>query len=103
MSSSHFGKKQSTLLIATIFYKNDDKKNCKLYYDFVSEYLGHNSAFYEKCMGILIEEIRNKLNLSIDAIYNITDGRNHFVSRYAYWSLGKYARYYGLKNNPNFD
>jgi len=95
MSSSHFGKKQSTLLIAAVFYKNANRELEKTYYDFVSEYLGHNHVFYEECMGILLEELRSIVEFEITAIYNVTDGGSHFVSRFAYWSLGKFAKHYG--------
>ena len=96
MSSSHYGKKQSSLLIAAIFYKNDGKTE-KIYYDFVSEYLGHNITFYQKCMGIMLEEIQKEVNFKISVIYNITDGGNHFVSRYAYWSIGQFSKHYSIK------
>ncbi len=94
MSSSHFGKKQTTLLISTVFYKSSTNELQKIYYDFVSEYLGHNSIFYQKCFGILIEELKSTLNVDINAFYNVTDGGNHFISRYAFWSIGNYAHHY---------
>ena len=95
MSSSHFGKKQSSLLIAVLFYRDEDNILKKFYYDFVSEYLGHNSVFYEKCMSILYEEIKQTMEFEITAIYNVTDGGSHFVSRFAFWSVGKFAKHYG--------
>jgi len=68
MSSSYFKKKQSSLLIAVLFYRDDDNVLQKFCYDFVSEYLGHNSVFYEKCMSILYEEIKQTLEFNITAI-----------------------------------
>jgi hypothetical protein len=84
MFSSHFGKKQTTLLVVTVFYRNDDNEVVKTYYDFISEYLGHNNIFYEKCMKILLEKLSNTLQFQIKSIYNVSDGRNHFVNRYAF-------------------
>jgi hypothetical protein len=95
MSSSHFGKTQTTLLVAVVYYVNNGEI-VKVYYDFVSEYLGHNSVFYDKSMGILIEELQASLHFSIDTVYIVSDGGNHFVSRFSFWTLGEYSRYYGI-------
>ena len=86
MSSSHFGKKQTTLLIAAVFFKQAMEETgefrlVKKYYDFVSEYLGHNNIFYIKCMAILLDELKQEIQFT--KIYNVTDGGSHFVSRYA--------------------
>jgi hypothetical protein len=97
MSFEHFGKKQTTLLIASVFYKNGDGELQKCYYDFVSEYLGHNNIFYEKCLTILLDELAHKIPQKI--LYNVSDGGNHFVSRYAFWDLGIISREHGNINN----
>jgi len=107
MSSSHFGKKQTTLLIATVFYKDstilegedNDPKLVKKYYDFVSEYLGHNNVFYMKCMTILLDQLKEDVPFEFKKLYNVTDGGSHFVSRYAYWDLGKTSRSYSKTGN----
>ena len=101
MSSSHFGKKQSTLLVAVVFYKESVEVDgvtkprlAKKYYDFVSEYLGHNNVFYNKCMRMLLDQLKDDDVLPFDfsKLYNVTDGGSHFASRYAYWDLGKTSR-----------
>ena len=101
MSSSHFGKRQSTLLVAVVFYKDsvilegeDKPRLITKYFDFVSEYLGHNSVFYIKCVNILLDELKNGnvLPFDISWLYNVTDGGTHFASRFVYWDLGKQSR-----------
>ena len=77
MSSAHFGKKQTTLLIVTVFYKDTvnleggsaEPRLIKKYYDFVSEYLGHNNVFYMKCMTILLDELKTAVPFKINMIY----------------------------------
>ena len=97
MSSSHFGKRQTTLLVAVVFFKqamdeNGEFRLVKKYYDFVSEYLGHNNIFYIKCMAILLDELKHQIQFT--KLYNVTDGGSHFVSRYAFWDLGRTSRLY---------
>jgi hypothetical protein len=95
MASSHFGKKQTTLLVAVVFYKHSADGELilvKNYYDFVSEYLGHNNVFYNKCMNVLLDELKTKIPFEFTKMYNVTDGGSHFASRYAYWDLGKTSR-----------
>lgn len=101
MSSSHFGKNQSTLLVAVVFYRDDNNKLTKVYYDFISEYLGHNSTFYSKCYAVLLEELKIALHFDIKVLYNVSDGGSHFVSRFAFWSLGEFCRFYGNLNEIN--
>jgi len=96
MSFEHFGKKQTTLLIASVFYKNDEGELVKFYYDFVSEYLGHNNVFYAKCMVILLDELNHKIPQTISTLYNVTDGGSHFVSRFAFWDLGQTSKIYSI-------
>jgi hypothetical protein len=99
MSFQHFGKKQSALLVATVFYQ-EGKTLEKRYYDFVSEYLGHNNVFYGKCMTILLDELQNTLKQNISTLYNVTDGGSHFASRFAFWDLGQTSKSYGsFKHN----
>jgi len=99
MSFSHFGKSQSTLLVAVVFYLSDDNQLIKVYYDFISEYLGHNSTFYSKCLAILLEELKIALHFDVKALFNVTDGGSHFVSRFAFWSLGEFSSFYGKDKN----
>ena len=90
ISSSHFAKKQSTLLVAAIWYKNEENIVERKYFAFVSNYLSHNDTFYGKCFEILHNYIQEKLPNKIERWINVTDGGNHFVSRYAYWRLQKF-------------
>ena len=100
MSSSHFGKRQTTLLVAVVFFKQrsidgeDESILVKKYYDFVSEYLGHNNVFYNKCMAILLDQLKTDIPFEFSKLYNVTDGGSHFVSRYAFWDLGRTSRLY---------
>lgn len=103
ISSQHFGKKQSTLLVATVWFwdsvynqKKDTMERCviKKWFDFTSEYLNHNSFFYEKCFAILLEDLQAVVPYQFDILYNVTDNGNHFISRYAFWFLGKMAYTY---------
>ena len=74
----------------------------KKYYDFVSEYLGHNNVFYNKCMRMLLDQLKDDDVLPFDfsKLYNVTDGGSHFASRYAYWDLGKTSRKNSKSNTP---
>ena len=101
MSSSHFGKRQTTLLVAVVFFKEtiivDGEEHSRLvkkYYDFVSEYLGHNNVFYNKCMAILLDQLKTDIPFEFSKLYNVTDGGSHFVSRYVFWDLGRTSRLY---------
>ena len=101
MSSSHFGKRQTTLLVAVVFFKEttivDGEEHSRLvkkYYDFVSEYLGHNNVFYNKCMAILLDQLKTDVPFEFSKLYNVTDGGSHFVSRYVFWDLGRTSRLY---------
>ena len=96
-SLGHFGKKQTNLLVAAIWYILDDKvENC--YFDFVSSYISHNDVFYAKCYAILMEQLDLLVDYEITRIINITDGGNHFVSRFAFWYLNLFNQTYGKFN-----
>ncbi len=87
VSSSHYGKKQSTLLVATVHYIDNKNSYTTRYFDFVSSYLSHNHIFYEKCYQLLMTELIELISRKITRIINVTDGGNHFVSKYAFWIL----------------
>ena len=87
VSSSHFGKKQSTLLVATVWFKNKNGDVVKQHFDFVSPYLSHNDLFYVKCFGLLMDELQLVVHYPIKRLIIVTDGGNHFVSRYAFWGM----------------
>lgn len=105
VSSQHFGKKQSTLLVATVWfweYNYNDTEEVmeteivKRWFDFTSEYLNHNSLFYEKSFAILLEELNTVISYEFNIVYNVSDGGNHFISRYAFWFIGKMAYKKGI-------
>ena len=72
---------------------NDNIESC--YFDFVSSYISHNDVFYVKCYAILIEELKTLIDYDIVRIINVTDGGNHFVSRFAFWYLNLFNHSYG--------
>lgn len=95
VSSSHFGKKQTSLLVAAIWYVLNDKiESC--YFDFVLSYISHNDVFYAKCYAILMEQLDLLVDYKISRIINVTDGGNHFVSRFAFWYLNLFNQTYGI-------
>ena len=63
MSNEHFGKIQSTLLVAVVYWRRLPNEESDepvgglvdhFYYDFVSQYLGHNGMFFGKCLEKLM-------------------------------------------------
>jgi hypothetical protein len=99
ISTSHYGKKQSTLLVATVHYINDKGERTTRYFDFVSTYLSHNFLFYDKSYEVLVKELKELIPRKFTRIINITDGGNHFISKYAFWNLGEFACTKGNNNN----
>ena len=83
-------------MVATIHYINDSGVKISRYFDFVSSYLSHNHIYYEKCYQLLFEELKNLVPRKITRIINVTDGGNHFVSRYAFWHLAEFANNKGI-------
>jgi hypothetical protein len=95
-ASSHFGKTQTTLLTATVYF-NNGRGIERQYFDFVSSYLSHNDYFYGQAFEVLVTHLLEELELDIDKIINITDGGKHFVSRYAFWYNNLYCRQFGKR------
>ena len=96
MSSSHYGKKQTTLLMATVYYRNEANEIKHTFQAFISDYLSHNDMFYTKAFKILIENLRALVPYTIERWINVTDGGNHFISRFAYWNLDAISNEFGL-------
>jgi hypothetical protein len=103
VSTQHYGKEQSQLLIATYWiheekaeYRDDtgdgdteeSRTNIKLkYIAFTSDYLGHNTIFFNKCFKIFMERLLKNTNIAanIDYLYLLTDGSGqHFKNRRSY-------------------
>ncbi len=99
ISSSHYGKQQSTLLVATVHYINDKRERTTRYFDFISTYLSHNFLYYDKSYEVLLQELKELIPRKFTRIINVTDGGNHFISKYAFWNLGESA--YRNGNNYN--
>lgn len=66
-SQTFFNKRQSQLLTFVIWYwqRSEDGtwERCKLYVDYVSSYLSHNSLFFQKCLLHLTNYLRQNLGL----------------------------------------
>ena len=96
-ASSHFGKTQTTLLTATVYFRTQEGKIEHQYFDFVSSYLSHNDYFYGRAFEVLVTHLLEELELDIDKIFNVTDGGKHFVSRYAFWYNNIYCQQFGTR------
>jgi hypothetical protein len=104
VSSQHYGKEQSQLLIVSYwihelkeeYESNDvgdgdtdeDQTRIKLkYIAFTSDYLGHNTIFFNKCNKIFIQRLLKNTNAvaPIKHLYVLTDGSGqHFKNRRSY-------------------
>jgi hypothetical protein len=87
VSSEHYGKEQSQLLIVSYWYHKASStlKNpqiCLKYQAFVSDY----TVFFKKCLEIFIQKITTSpLIHKVEEIHILTDGaRQHFVNRRGY-------------------
>jgi hypothetical protein len=99
ISSSHYAKQQSTLLVATVHYINDKRERTTRYFDFISTYLSHNFLYYDKSYEILLQELKKLISRKFTRIIDVTDDENHFISKYTFWNLGESA--FRNDNNNN--
>ena len=104
MSNQHFGKIQSTLLVAVVYWRRkpeagtdepEDGVVDHFYYDFVSKYLGHNGMFFGKCLDRLMKYLIDEREMNIEVMYSVTDGATHFVSRFCFWTYNTVAIKFG--------
>ena len=100
IQSEHFGKQQSQMLIAVVWFHNPSSttlnRNIKrIYFVFTSSYLTHSSIFFQKCYNIFKEKITPLIHWNINTEIILSDGssqqfknKNNF-----YWtSLQAYER-----------
>jgi hypothetical protein len=104
MSNEHFGKVQTTLLVAVVYFWRQPKNILEpeggvldhFYFDFVSEYLGHNSMFFGKCLEWLVDYLIQVKKMEIEVLYCLTDGATHFVSRFTLWNYNLLSIKFGI-------
>jgi hypothetical protein len=94
VGSSHYGKLQSTLLTAVVYWVEDGEVKHS-YFDYVSSYLSHNDYFYGESLQMLLIHLKEEMNLELKRLYIITDGGRHFVSRFAFWYNNIYSQQFG--------
>lgn len=71
-SSSYYGKRQTQFLSFVVWYcKKDANGNItrhKIYRDYLSSYLKHNSLYWQKSMKHLLRHLTNKLKIKINKV-----------------------------------
>lgn len=72
IASSYFSRKQILLLIATTWHRDRNNRLIKQYFEFFSDFLGHSSLFFQKCMKILMEYF--DFPMAVNTVYIQTDG-----------------------------
>jgi hypothetical protein len=89
VSTKHYGKEQSQLLIVSFWIHslNSTISNPEIklkYLAFTSDYLAHNTIFFDKCLSIFIDHIKMKYFQKIARLHILTDGaKQHFKNRRA--------------------
>jgi hypothetical protein len=89
VSTEHYGKKQSQLLIVSfwIHSSNSTASNSEIrlkYLAFTSDYLAHNTIFFDKCLSLFINHIKMNYFEKITKLHILTDGaKQHFKNRRA--------------------
>jgi len=91
ISSSHFGKTQSTLLTACVYWMEDGVLRHS-YFDFVSAYLSHNDYYYGQSLEMLLAHLQQEMELDFDRVFIVTDGGRYFVSRFVWWYNNLYSQ-----------
>lgn len=71
-SSSYYGKRQTQLLSCVIWYiqrhPNGTDKKRKIFVDYLSSYLKHNSLYFQKCLVHLLTYLRDNLKVYFDKV-----------------------------------
>lgn len=71
-SQSYYGKRQTQFLCFVVWYKTrDDDGNVKLnklYVDYLSSYLKHNSLYFQKCVLHLLNYLRQDMELDFSRV-----------------------------------
>jgi hypothetical protein len=82
VSTQHFAKQQSQLLIVSYWHHTEDNKVKLKYIAFTSDYLAHSTIFFKKCLRIFLEKLNIALPHKMDLLYLLTDGATqHFKNR----------------------
>lgn len=104
VSSEHYGKEQSQLLIATCWFhdkkkttstnNNDSDPNVKIkYYAFVSDYLSHSTLFFKKCFSVFLEKIKTILPFKFESLYLLSDGsQQHFKNKRSFNNMSLFSQ-----------
>lgn len=113
-SSAYYGKRQTQFLSFVVWYcKRDHNGNVtrhKIYRDYLSSYLKHNSLYWQKSIKHLLRHLRNKLKIKIKKVcytsaavlilsqlwFDSDGGRAHFKSRISFWFVSKLAVRLGM-------
>jgi hypothetical protein len=107
VSTEHYGKEQSQLLIVSYWYHLPDSTtespNIALkYMAFTSDYLAHNTVFFKKCLEKFIDKISATLPFSMDKLYLMTDGaQQHFKNKRSFNNVSITSESKGKKKKIN--
>jgi hypothetical protein len=70
-SQSYYGKRQSQFLVFAVWYRKfiDGRwVTRKLYVDYVSSYLSHNSLYFQKCVHHLLNYLSTEIGVDFDKV-----------------------------------
>lgn len=70
-SASFYSKRQTQFLSFVIWYKvkeNNVVKTKKIFVDYLSSYLKHNSLFFSKCVTHLLTYLRDQKNITFNKV-----------------------------------
>lgn len=98
VGNAFYGRRQSTVLIATVWYHDDSSTPqkpiiSKTYHAFVSPYLAHSSLVFQKAFSALLPHIPMHNNVTKCII--LTDGgAQHFKNRMSlHWATKAYSNF----------
>lgn len=67
-SQAYFNKRQSQFLSFVVWYWKETTPGTwekhKLYLDYLSSYLAHNSLYFQKCLRHLLEHLRDEVGIN---------------------------------------
>jgi hypothetical protein len=105
VSTEHYGKEQSQLLIVSYWYHKQDSTPTNpsiqlKYMAFTSDYLAHNTLFFKKCLDIFITKLEVSLPFAMKYLVLLSDGcQQHFKNKRSYNNISILSATHGINFN----
>lgn len=82
-SQSFYSKHQTQFLSFVVWFYNPvdgEMTKQKMYVDYLSSYLKHNSMFFQKCFAHLISYLRDQLGIEFNKVYSLLHAETTILS-----------------------